>query len=98
MKILKFFDVDLGWKKFGSGNRDGKKSDAGSGINITDPQHCCLQYIGWAKMSTISWRNLCKIIRKVHANPGWPQMWAISWRNLCNILRKVHATLGWQQI
>jgi hypothetical protein len=28
VKILKFFDVDLGWKKFGSG------------INIPDPQQC----------------------------------------------------------
>jgi hypothetical protein len=28
VKILKFFDVDPGWKKFGSG------------INIPDPQHC----------------------------------------------------------
>jgi len=26
--------VILGWKKFGSGIRDGKKSDPGSGINI----------------------------------------------------------------
>jgi hypothetical protein len=31
---------DPGWKKFGSGIRDGKKSDPGSGINIPDPQHC----------------------------------------------------------
>jgi len=30
---------DLGWKKFGSGIRDGKKSDLGSGINIPDPQY-----------------------------------------------------------
>ncbi len=29
-------------KKFGSGIRDGKKSDAGAGIgkNIPDPEHC----------------------------------------------------------
>jgi hypothetical protein len=40
VKILKFFDVDPGWKKFGCGIRDGKKSDPGSGINIPDPQHC----------------------------------------------------------
>ncbi len=33
-KILKFFDEDLG-----SGIRDGKKLDPGSGINIPDPQH-----------------------------------------------------------
>jgi hypothetical protein len=46
-KILKFFDADPGWKKFGSGIRDGKNSDRdpgwkkiGSGINIPDPQHC----------------------------------------------------------
>jgi hypothetical protein len=29
-----------GWKKVGSGIRNGKKSDPGSGINIPDPQHC----------------------------------------------------------
>ncbi len=28
-----------GWKKFGSGIRDGKKSDPGSRIYIPDPQH-----------------------------------------------------------
>jgi hypothetical protein len=39
VKILKFFDVDRGWKKIGSGIRDGKKSDPGSGINIPDLQH-----------------------------------------------------------
>jgi hypothetical protein len=31
---------DLGWRQFGSGIRDGKKSDPGSGINIPDPPHC----------------------------------------------------------
>jgi hypothetical protein len=41
VKILKFFDEDPGWRQFGSGIRDGKKSDPGSGINIPDPQHCC---------------------------------------------------------
>jgi len=30
---------DPGWEQFGSGIRDGKKSDPGSGINIPDPQH-----------------------------------------------------------
>jgi hypothetical protein len=30
--VLKFFDTDPGWKKFGSGIRDGKKSDPGSGM------------------------------------------------------------------
>jgi hypothetical protein len=30
---------DPGWKKFGSGIRDRKNSDPGSGINISDPQH-----------------------------------------------------------
>jgi hypothetical protein len=74
IKILKFFDVDLRWKKFGSGNRDEKKPDAGSGINITDPQHCCLQYIGWAKMQRFRGRNLYNILRKVHVTLGWPQM------------------------
>jgi hypothetical protein len=29
-------------KKFGSGIRDEKKSDPGSGINIPDPQRCKL--------------------------------------------------------
>jgi hypothetical protein len=38
-KILKFFNADPGWKKFGSRIRDGKHSDPGSGINIPDPQH-----------------------------------------------------------
>ncbi len=32
LKILKFFDADPG-----SGFRDGKNSDPGSGINIPDP-------------------------------------------------------------
>jgi hypothetical protein len=36
VKILKFFDADPGWKKFGSGIRDRK--NPGSGINISDPQ------------------------------------------------------------
>jgi hypothetical protein len=45
VKILKFLNSlmrirDPGWKQFGSGIRDGKKSDPGSGINIPDPQHC----------------------------------------------------------
>jgi hypothetical protein len=31
---------DPGWRQFGSGIRDGKKSDPGSGINIPDPPHC----------------------------------------------------------
>jgi hypothetical protein len=30
---------DPGGRQFGSGIRDGKKSDPGSGINIPDPQH-----------------------------------------------------------
>jgi hypothetical protein len=30
---------DPGWRQFGSGIRDGKKSDPGSGINIPDPPH-----------------------------------------------------------
>jgi hypothetical protein len=41
---LKYINVlmrirDPGWRQFGSGIRDGKKSDPGSGINIPDPQH-----------------------------------------------------------
>ena len=41
---LKFFDADPGsrLKKFGSGIRNEKKLDPGSGINISDPQHCQL--------------------------------------------------------
>jgi hypothetical protein len=35
---------DPGWRQFGSGIRDGKKSDPGPGINIPDPQH-------WSKYS-----------------------------------------------
>ncbi len=31
---------DPGWRQFGSGIRDGKMSDPGSGINIPDTQHC----------------------------------------------------------
>jgi hypothetical protein len=42
VKILKFFDEDPGWRQFGSGIRDGKKSDPGSGINIPDPPHCSI--------------------------------------------------------
>jgi hypothetical protein len=40
VKILKFFDADPGWKKVGSGIRDGKKSDPGSEMGksrIRDP-------------------------------------------------------------
>ncbi len=33
---------DPGWRQFGSGIRNGKKSDPGSGINVPDPQHCTL--------------------------------------------------------
>jgi hypothetical protein len=45
VKILKFFDADPGWKKFGSGMeniriRDPGWKQFGSGINIPDPQHC----------------------------------------------------------
>ncbi len=29
VKILKFFDADLGWKEFGSGIQDGKNLDPG---------------------------------------------------------------------
>jgi hypothetical protein len=39
VKILKFFDADSVWKKFGSGIQGGKNSDPGSGLNIPDPQH-----------------------------------------------------------
>jgi hypothetical protein len=38
---------DSGWEQFGSGIRDGKKSDTGSGINIPDPQHCVIDRWRW---------------------------------------------------
>jgi hypothetical protein len=43
--LLKFFDADPGWEKFGSGMekiriQDEKNADPGSVINIPDPQHC----------------------------------------------------------
>ena len=44
VKILKFFE-DPGWRQYGSGIRDGKKSDQGSGTNIPDPQHCFILQI-----------------------------------------------------
>jgi hypothetical protein len=51
VKIPKFFDADPGWRQLGSGIRDGKKSDPGSGINIPDPQHCF-------KLKTLDWKPL----------------------------------------
>jgi hypothetical protein len=44
IKILNFFDEDPGWRQFGSGIRDRKKSDPGSRINIPDPQHWSIPY------------------------------------------------------
>ncbi len=40
--LMRIRDPVPGWKKFGSGIRNGKKPDLGSGIrkNILDPQHC----------------------------------------------------------
>jgi hypothetical protein len=40
VKILKFFDADPGSGMETVRNRDGKKLDPGSAINIPDPQHC----------------------------------------------------------
>jgi hypothetical protein len=42
----KFFDADPDPESFdpGSGMRDGKKSDPGSGINIPDLQHCIFSF------------------------------------------------------
>jgi hypothetical protein len=40
---------NLGWKKFVSGIRDGKKADPGSEISIPDPQHC-LQLLSMKKI------------------------------------------------
>jgi hypothetical protein len=54
VKILKFSDADPGWRQFGFGIRDGKKSDPGSGIKIPNPQHWMLgweQYCGSASLS-----------------------------------------------
>jgi hypothetical protein len=45
LKYLNSFEADPGWRQFGSGIRDGKKSVPGSGINIPDPQHCKIRQI-----------------------------------------------------
>jgi hypothetical protein len=42
-----------GWRQFGSGIRDGKKSDPGSGINIPDPQYCFFLKNGSAALSLL---------------------------------------------
>jgi hypothetical protein len=39
------------WRQFGSGIRDGKESDPGSGINIPDPPHWTQL---WATISTFT--------------------------------------------
>ncbi len=47
-----------GWEKFGSGIRDGKKSEPGSPINTPDPQRCLFMlmlhklYGRWVEIST----------------------------------------------
>ncbi len=43
---------DPGWRQFGSGIRDGKKSDPGSGINIPDPPHW-FEYIIFGTVNVI---------------------------------------------
>jgi hypothetical protein len=40
VKILKFFDADPGWKKFGSGMEKSRIPGSAIGKNIPDPQHC----------------------------------------------------------
>jgi hypothetical protein len=45
VKILKFFEADPGWPKLGSGIRDGKNSDPGSGIRNKHPASATLQEI-----------------------------------------------------
>jgi hypothetical protein len=55
---------DPGWRQFGSGIRDGKKSDPGSGINIPDPQHCLnlcilLCFLKVFKLNTIFYSVMC---------------------------------------
>ncbi len=59
-----FRPLDQGWRQFGSGIRDGKKSDPGSGINIPDPQHCFKIFMQdiWASKSLVPnvhppWQN-----------------------------------------
>ncbi len=44
---------DPGWKQFGSGIRDGKKSEPGSEINIPDPQHWLYQYRVWTACTVL---------------------------------------------
>jgi len=40
VKMLKFFDADPGWKKFGSDIQNLGWKKYGSRITITDPQYC----------------------------------------------------------
>jgi hypothetical protein len=58
---------DPGWRQFGSGIRDGKKSEPGSGINNQDPQHCkkhCFQ------LNVDLYLNLCSYL-DVKLETGW---------------------------
>jgi hypothetical protein len=66
VKILKFFDVDLGSRMEknsdpgpGSRIRDGKKSDPGSWINIPDPQYWLLarRILFFHYLSSRLWRK-----------------------------------------
>ncbi len=53
---------DPGWRQFGSGIREGKKSDPGSGINIPDPPHCFqLFFKFWSSQSWI----------RIHVDQKW---------------------------
>jgi hypothetical protein len=50
VKLLKLFDADPGWKKFGFGIRDGKKSDPGFGIRNKHPGSATLIVINGFKL------------------------------------------------
>jgi hypothetical protein len=51
---------DPEWRQFGSGIRDGKKSDPGSGINIPDPQHW-LKYFKIPAAVTLHKLKICRL-------------------------------------
>ncbi len=75
---------DPGWKKFGPGNWDGKKSDPGSRINILDPQHW-FDWIrigpgySWVTYWHLSWRQMTHIKGKWR-NFHDLKSWMFSWR------------------
>jgi hypothetical protein len=52
---------DPGWRQFGSGIRDGKKSDPELGINIQDPQHCTV----WLLMLFFNFLQIFNVTKSV---------------------------------